>query len=92
METPSLQALIGKESIALIPFIDKVALQRIKVLSFEYGGLWIECEKVTQVFLSATQLHASKTPVFFVPYTQICFVMTPTDKISLSESAFGVTD
>ena len=90
METPSLQSLIGEEVVALIASIDSKVLQKITVLSVESSGLWIECEALTQGLLHNMNLPAAKTPVLFVPYSQINFIIVGGDKIALSESAFGL--
>jgi hypothetical protein len=92
METPSLQSLIGQEIHALIPLLDPKIMQRIKLHAVEVGGIWIECEKFTQDMLQATQMSASKTPLLFLPYSQITFVLFGDEQIALSESSFGVKD
>src|SRR5208337_3152447 len=90
METPTLQALIGQEVLAFIPHIDPKVFQTVKLLAIEDGGLWIECEKLTQLILQSARLPAAKTPAFFFPYSQITFLMVPVEQIALSESALGV--
>jgi hypothetical protein len=90
METQCLQSLIGEEVVALVPSIDSKALQKIRLLSVEVSGLWIECEALTQGLLRNMKLAASKTPVSFLPYSQINFILVGGEKIALSESAFGL--
>jgi len=90
METPSLEALIGEEVVALVPSLDSKVLQKITLLRIEASGLWIECEALTQGLLHNMNLPAAKTPVLFVPYSQINFIIVGGEKIALSESAFGL--
>jgi hypothetical protein len=81
---------IGQTIHLVIPMFHSTEFQHVKLHGVEIGGMWIESEKATQVLLSATKLPAGKTPVFFLPYSQIRFGVDVLDGISLSEKAFGV--
>jgi hypothetical protein len=51
----------------------------------------LESDSLTQLLLSGLKLVSSpKTPLFFVPFCQIKFLMQTTEKVSLSEKAFGL--
>jgi hypothetical protein len=83
--------LVGQNVIAVIPIIHRIEFQQIKVLGCEAGGLWVECQALTNLMLKAIgQQVSQKTPIFFLPFQQITLVWTAIDQTSLSESAFGV--
>lgn len=83
--------LVGHNVAAVIPIIHQTKFQEIKIHGCEAGGLWIECQALTNLVLKAIgQQVSEKTPVFFLPFHQITFAWTVLDQPSLSESAFGV--
>jgi hypothetical protein len=91
MKMPELQNLIGQTILALVPSIHGTDLQKLKLHGVENGGLWIESQELTNVFLSRVGAQtAPKTMVFFLPYHQISFVLGSLDVPSLSEKAYGV--
>lgn len=92
MNAPSLQSLIGQEVLALIPFFHPKIMQKITLHAIETGGVWVECEQFTQQMLEATEMPAAKTPLLFLPYSQICFVLFPAERIALSEPSLGVKE
>lgn len=64
----------------------------VKLLSVENGnGVWIESQKTTDHWLAMFKVTATpKTPVFFVPFSQIAWIMSFADYPALSEKSFGV--
>jgi hypothetical protein len=86
----SLSQLIDREILILIPFIHDTDLQVVKLIAVESGGIWIQNEQMTQRLLANLKLHAGKTPIFFVPFSQVLFVMDASEEVSLSEKAFGL--
>jgi hypothetical protein len=90
MEAPRLKHLIGQEVLAVILPIHQTELQEVRLLGVELGGIWIESEVMTQSVLRNIGAATGKTPLFFVPYAQIKFLMGVSEKIALSESSFGV--
>ena len=87
----TLADLIGEEIIISIPFMHRIDLQLVKLHAIEPGGIWIENEPYTQTIAKALQVPALKTPLLFVPFSQIQYVMGVAEGISLSEKAFGVS-
>lgn len=83
--------LIGQNIQAAIPFINKTEFQDIKIHGVETGGLWIECQALTNQILEAIGESHGRTPLFFLPFHQISFAWTAIDQIALSESALGVS-
>jgi hypothetical protein len=82
--------LIDKKVSMIISMIAERELQDVIIRGVDYGGLWIEHEPYTQSLLAGMNLPAGRTPLLFVPYHGIKYAVLPTDKISLSEKAFGV--
>jgi len=88
----SLSELVGQEILIVIPFVHQTNLQVVKLLSVEASGIWIQNEQITQGFLANLKLHAAKTPIFFVPFAQIRYVMDASEEIALSEKALGISN
>jgi len=86
----TLSERIGETVLLIIPIFHEVELQQVKLHAVEAGGIWIESESATQKLLGALKRPAGKTPVYFVPYSQIKFGLDFLDELSLSEKAFGV--
>lgn len=83
--------MIGEEVIGSIPMIDRERFQVLILHGVDDGGLWVENNNLTQVVLShLEQTSSSKTPVFFVPFHEIKFLIQSTEKLSLSEKALGL--
>jgi hypothetical protein len=83
------ETLIGKTIPIMIPMIHLNDLLNVIIRGVEPGGIWIESETMTQHILESLGQPALKTPVFFVPYHEIRFAFYPTEKLALSEKAFG---
>ena len=89
---PSLKKLIGQDIVTSILFL-KPELQVVKLHNIEASGIWIESQFLTNYFLNALgQQSAPKTAVFFVPFSQIEYVMSTVDYPALSEKVFGVLE
>jgi hypothetical protein len=86
-----LKAMIGHKVLALIPFIDKLIFQEITLHGVECGGIWVESQNLTNMMLQAIkEQSAPKTIVYFLPWHQISFLMSPIDTPALNEKSFGV--
>jgi hypothetical protein len=87
----SFDELQGQTVLAIVPIIDRLVFQKLKIIGCETGGLWVECQGLTNLVLkSIGQQTAPKTPIFFLPFQQITLAWTVIDQTALSESAFGV--
>lgn len=86
----TLSKRIGETIAVVIPFINETQFQHVKLHAVEVGGIWIESPVATQKLLNDLKLQVGKTPVVFVPYAQIRYILDALDEISLSEKAFGV--
>jgi hypothetical protein len=78
--TISLTDLIGKEIVALIPFLDSKELQKVKLINVETSGLWVESKALQEWAVEGTH-HAvtPKTAVVFLPFSQIVAVIDSLD-------------
>lgn len=79
MDTPKvgpLKALEGSTILAFVPWIDPFAVQQLKLHLVEESGLWVESQTVMDMmFRRFSAAHSARTPVFFLPWHQITFVM-----------------
>lgn len=83
--------LIGKTVPIKVPMIRGTKFQEVIIRGVDYGGLWIESESMTQDMLNELGIPASKnTPIFFFPYHAIKFAYYVSEKMALSENAFGM--
>ena len=82
---------IDHEITILIPIIDKIKLQSVKLRGVEPGGIWVESQTFMNQILD--KLNAPSSPrslAFFFPYHAIVFGFVPIDVPGLNEQAFGV--
>jgi hypothetical protein len=82
--------LVGKTVPIKIPMIHETKFQEVIIRGVDYGGIWIESESMTQDMLNGSGASALKTPVFFIPYHAIKFAYYGSEKLALSEKAFGL--
>ena len=86
-----LKDYIGQELLAFVPIINREAIQTLLLHGIEDAGIWVESENLTQMVLAKLNRPASsRTPIFFLPFSQIGFVLSGIGKVSLSHKAFGV--
>jgi hypothetical protein len=84
--TISLTELIGKEIVALVPFIDAKTLQKFKLINVETSGLWLESKKIHEWAIKGTgRTVTPKTAVIFLPFSQIVAVIDSLDVPWISE-------
>ena len=86
-----LQDLVGHSIMAHVPIFEPRGPQLFKLHEVEAGGLWLESQETTNLLLQKLgYASSSKTPIFFLPFHQIAFVMASVPGVSLDEKAFGV--
>jgi hypothetical protein len=84
----SLSDLIGKEIVALVPVLHKTNWQKMKLINVETSGIWIEYRPIIDSALKTRDITASpKTAVFFLPFSQIHFVLGSLDMPYISDEA-----
>jgi hypothetical protein len=83
--------MIGDTVLAIVPMIDGMIFQELKLHGAEAGGIWVECQHLTDLALKAIGASVGeRTPIFFLPFAQITFAWRAIDQTSLSERSFGV--
>ena len=86
---PSLEKLVGQVIIALVPIFHNTIFQKLKLHSVEPAGIWVESQSITNQILGMARVRASpKTMIFFLPFSQISFVMSSLDVPGLSDEEF----
>lgn len=82
---------IGQQIVLAIPSIDPKALQEVKLLGVEPGGIWIESQTLINIVLrSIGQSSSPKSLAFFYPYHEIKFGFVSISGPALNEKAFGM--
>jgi hypothetical protein len=88
---PSLEGLVGQTIVIRSEVLDVNLPAIVKLLAVENAGVWVESPKATEHYLSEFKRQTSpKTPVWFVPFAQIAWIMSSEDYPALSEKGFGV--
>ena len=87
----TLANIVGEVIIARIPLLDAESLVLVKLHSIEADGIWIESQEFTNHLMQKFKLSSSRTtPLVFVPFARIDFILASLDSLSLSEPAFGI--
>jgi hypothetical protein len=87
-----LHDLIGEDILVNFIFTGGKKLEFVKLIALEPYGIWIESSHLTQAILNQLNVPAGNTPVVFVPFAQIVYVLSSSESVSLSNKAFGVSD
>ncbi len=87
----SLQSMIGEVVIARIPLLDADGLMLVKLHAIEANGLWVESQDFTNQLMEEFHFVSSRTtPLVFVPFDKVDFIIAALDSLSLSEPGFGL--
>ena len=90
---PRLHDMIGGIIHGMVPMLSKSEIIKLKLYAVDAGGIWVESQDFVNSLLASMNLSAiPKTPVFFLPYHQITFLVSMEDAPALSEKSFGATD
>lgn len=88
-----LKSMVGEMIMARIPALNRDELSLVKLHGIEANGLWIESQDFTDAMMAKCKLSSSvTTPLLFVPFTSIEFVLGSLRSLSLSETAFGLSE
>ena len=75
--------------IRCIPIKEKHAVM-VKLIAIDEGGIWIEWQEATDEWLTKAKKTAlEKTPVYFVPYARIEWILGAEDYPSFSDKSLG---
>ncbi|HEV2383272.1 MAG TPA: hypothetical protein VG206_26190 [Terriglobia bacterium] len=86
----SLKSLIGQSIMAKVPALSEGPFSILKLLGVEHGGIWVESQEFINRTLGYIGVAAAapESPVLFLPYHQIQFLLT-LDSPALSETSLG---
>lgn len=86
-----LKSMVGETIIVRVPILDPEEMSLVRLHGVDANGIWIECQDFTDALMKRCRLATSvTTPVLFVPFTSIEFILGSVRSLSLSESAFGL--
>jgi hypothetical protein len=87
----SLGSMIGEVIIVRIPLLDADGMMLVKLHGIEAHGIWIESQDFTNQLMEKFNFFSSRTtPLVFLPFDKIDFIIASLDSLSLSERAFGI--
>jgi hypothetical protein len=87
----SLANMIGEVILVRIPLLDTDGMILVKLHGIEAQGIWIESQEFTNQLMEKFRFVSSRTtPLVFVPFDKVDFIIGSLDSLSLSESAFGL--
>ena len=87
----SLANMIGEVIVVRIPLLDTDGMILVKLHGIEAQGIWIESQEFTNQLMEKFRFVSSRTtPLVFVPFDKVDFIIGSLDSLSLSESAFGL--
>jgi hypothetical protein len=90
----SLKKLIGQEISYILKRLSaegEIQLRKAVLRGVDMGGIWVEDNYLTQGVLKQDKLAVgNKTPVMFLPYSELYTIFCEVDLPSLSESSFGL--
>jgi len=87
----TLASMVGEVIIVRIPLLDPERMSLVKLHGTEAHGIWIESQDFTNELMEKFQFSSSRTtPLVFVPFDKVDFMIAALDSLSLSEPAFGL--
>jgi hypothetical protein len=87
----TLASMIGEVVIARIPVLGSDGMTLVKLHGIEAQGIWIESQDFTNQLMQKFRFVSSRTtPLVFVPFDNVDFIIGSLDSLSLSEPAFGL--
>jgi len=87
----SLANMVGEVIIVRIPLLDAEGMSLVKLHGIEAQGIWIESQDFTNLLMERFHFSSSRTtPLVFVPFDKVDFIIVALDSLSLSEPAFGL--
>jgi hypothetical protein len=89
----TLQNMVGEVVMARIPLLDADGMMLLKLHGVEANGLWVESQDFTNALMQKFQCFSSRTtPLVFIPFDKVDFILASLESLSLSEPAFGFSD
>ena len=89
----TLASMIGEVIVVRIPLLDAESMTLVKLHGIEAHGIWIESQNLTNQLTEKFHCSSSRTtPLVFLPFDKVDFIIASLDSLALSESAFGISD
>jgi hypothetical protein len=86
-EGPNLEGLIGQTVGMMVPVFDSKKTIRVKIHAIESAGIWLESQMIIEkMFAISGKTSSPATPLFFLPFSSIGFVVASIELPSLSET------
>jgi hypothetical protein len=91
-----LHDLLGQTLIAVIPALEDFNTKKnkmliVKLISVDAGGIWIESQQYTEWVLKlAERTESENSPILFVPFSSITYLVKLYDVPALSEKSLGL--
>ena len=83
--------MIGEVIIVRIPLLDTDGMILVKLHGIEAQVIWIESQEFTNQLMEKFRFVSSRTtPLVFVPFNKVDFIIGSLDSLSRSEPAFGL--
>jgi hypothetical protein len=71
--------------------LDAEGMTLVKLHGIETHGIWIESQDFTNELMERFRFSSSRTtPLVFVPFDKVDFIIASLDSLSLSERSFGL--
>ena len=87
----TLASMVGEVIVVRIPLLDDERMSLVKLHGIETYGIWIESQDFTNELMEKFQFSSSRTtPLVFVPFDKVDFIIAALDSLSPSEPAFGL--
>ena len=86
----TLYEMVGEEILINFAFLPLKNLETAKLHLVDDNGIWIESNNLTQAILENLNIPAGKTPIIFLPFAQVRYILGASDGISLMNKAYGV--
>ena len=92
---PSLLSLVGKKVIVQLQHPLLAGKSNVLVsplVGLEESGIWLEGSELAEWGQGKFNRPATKTPIFFVPFSQVIWILDSLDSPYLSEKGFGISE
>lgn len=87
----TLASMMGEVIMVRVPLLDTDGMILVKLHGIEAQGIWIESQDFTNQLMEKFRFASSRTtPLVFIPFDKVDFIIGSLDSLSLSEPAFGL--
>lgn len=87
----TLASMMGEVIMVRVPLLDSDGMILVKLHGIEAQGIWIESQDFTNQLIEKFRFVSSRTtPLVFISFDKVDFIIGSLDSLSLSEPAFGL--